>query len=368
MMTATLAPLLIGSTARMRRVMTYWAATAFIYSLCAAVVLREGSLEQARRPGAWLEAAVVAGIGFAAVSVFYMVLRASERLRIAQWRLALGQAYFAVVYDMLLYAVLGDLRGAILIGLPVVIVFCAFALRPAQTIGLSIFAVAALAVTSSLLAWLRPAQHPLNIELMHVILASFGVVSVAAINSELSRLRARLIDAVATIRRLATTDELTHLANRRHMHELLEAEQQHRHAAPGHVCVALLDIDHFKGINDRYGHAAGDAVLQAFAGAAMAALRSGDTLARWGGEEFLLLMPDTELPDALSALARIGAAVAALRFAGIDAELRLTFSAGVAAATLPGSRFDEAIARADAAMYQAKASGRNCVVAAPASA
>jgi len=366
-----LANCLIGDTPRSRRVMAYWAATAFIYTLCALIVLREGS-----RHGGGLDAAIVAGAGIGGIAVFYVLLRASTTLGIAHWRLALAQAYYAVLYDMAMYAVLGDLRGAILIGLPVVIVFCAFALRPAQTITLSVFAIGALCATSVGLMWWRPATHHLETELVHVCLGSFGVAAVAAINSELSRLRARLIDAVATIRRLATTDELTLLANRRHMSEQLEQlelehERRTSHAGhpghpghQGHVCVALIDIDFFKSINDRHGHAAGDLVLKSFARAAVATLRVGDSLARWGGEEFLLLMPDTDLHEALAALERITGAVGALRFEAIDPGLRLTFSAGVAAATLPHERFDDAIARADAAMYRAKAAGRDRIVAA----
>ncbi len=355
-----LATLLIGHTPRMRRVMAYWAATAFIYSFSALIVLREAGV----RAEGDVEAALVACFGFGGVSLFYLLLRFSGQLGIAHWKLAVAQAYYAVLYNMSLYAALGDLRGAILIGLPVVIVFCAFALRPAQTIALSFFAIGALLATSGALIWWRPLRHPLEVELVHVGLASFGVASVALINSELSRLRARLIDAVATIKLLATTDELTLLANRRHMHELLDVEHERRRASPGPVCVALIDIDFFKAINDRYGHAAGDAVLKSFARTANAALRSGDTLGRWGGEEFLLLMPATELHEALAVLGRIHAAVAGLRFDAISAELRLTFSAGVAAARLPDARFDEAIGRADAAMYQAKSDGRNRVVAA----
>ena len=358
-MTKYLATLFIGDTPRLRRVMAYWAATAFIYSVSALIVLRE-----AGRHGRGAEGALVAGFGFGGVGLFYLLLRFSGRLGIAHWKLAVAQAYYAVLYNMSLYAALGELRGAILIGLPVVIVFCAFALRPAQTLWLSCFAIGALLATSGALLWWRPGQHPPEVELVHVCLAGFGVASVALINSELSRLRARLIDAVATIRRLATTDELTLLANRRHMHELLDSEHERRRAAPGPVCVALIDIDFFKAINDRFGHAAGDAVLRAFAQAAGAALRTGDTLARWGGEEFLLLMPDTELHEALAALERIRAAVGQLRFDAIDAGLRLSFSAGVAAARWPEARFDEAIARADAAMYRAKADGRDRVAAA----
>ncbi|MDB5949949.1 MAG: diguanylate cyclase [Massilia sp.] len=122
----------------------------------------------------------------------------------------------------------------------------------------------------------------------------------ALLTGEMSKLRAwpkrqreELLAAVATIRTLATIDELTSLVNRRHMNEVLGAEERREHWRGQPVCIALLDIDFFKSVNDRYGHAGGDAVLRNFAGAARADLRAGDVLARWGGEEFLLMLPDT---------------------------------------------------------------------------
>jgi diguanylate cyclase (GGDEF)-like protein len=310
-----------------------------------------------------LQACLSSALGVTGVLAFYILLRGADMFKIANWKLALYQAGFAIVYDLALYAALDSLRGAVLIGLPVVIVFCAFALRPRQTFWLAAFGIAALASTISALVLLHPEHHPLDQESIHFALATVGVVSVTAITGQLSKLRAQLIDAVATIRTLATTDELTLLANRRHMHELLAVEQERRAATSQQMCVALLDIDFFKMINDRYGHAAGDAVLKAFASEAGATLRAADTLARWGGEEFLLLMPDTAMDEALGVIGRIGQRIEAMRVGAVDPDLRITFSAGVAA-SLPHERFDEAIQRSDQAMYRAKASGRNRVLAA----
>ncbi len=355
----TIARFLFGTTPKMRRVLTYWAATALLYSFCCVIVYRELA---AGRISA-LQAGVVGSIGVLAVVGFYFLLRCAPTLKIANWKLALYQAEFAIVYNLALYTVLDSLRGAILIGMPVVIVFCAFSLRPRQTVRLSVFAIAGLAATIGAMVLLQPARHPLYEESVHFALTTFGMVSVTAITGELSRLRAQLVKAIGTIRTLATTDELTLLANRRHMHDVLAALQDRRAALPNHVCVALLDVDFFKAINDKYGHAAGDTVLRSFAQAAGATLRSADKLARWGGEEFLLLMPDTRLAEAMAVLDRMAERIGAVRVPEVDPQLRITFSAGVAA-SLPHERFDEAIQRADAAMYRAKASGRNCVLAA----
>jgi diguanylate cyclase (GGDEF)-like protein len=349
----------LGTTPKMRRVLTYWAATAVVYGFCWVIVWREMGAGSITRG----EAAAVASLGVLGVSAFYVLLRCAPFFGIPNWKLALYQAQFAIVYNLALYCVLDSLRGAILIGMPVLIVFCAFALRPRQTVRLSAFAIIALASTIAALTLWYPARHPLYEESIHFALTTIGVVTVTAITGELSKLRAQLLQAVATIRTLATTDELTLLANRRHMHELLAVEQQRRSAAPQHVCIALIDVDFFKAVNDKYGHAAGDIVLQAFAREAGATLRSTDTLARWGGEEFLLLMPDTRLEEALGVIGRIVARIESMRVDEVDPALRITFSAGVASSR-PNERFDEAIQRADEAMYRAKASGRNRVLAA----
>ncbi|WP_426172893.1 GGDEF domain-containing protein [Massilia sp. TWR1-2-2] len=310
-----------------------------------------------------IQAWLVIALGLASLLTFYVLLRCARRFDIPNWKLALRQAQFAIVFDLALYAVLDTLRGAMLIGLPVVIVFCAFALRPRQTVVLSACAIAGLAATMTAMVLSNPAHYPLYTESVYFALTTFGMVSVTAITGELHRVRGQLVNAVDTIGTLATTDELTLLANRRHMNHLLALEESRRAAAPQHVCVALIDIDFFKAINDKYGHAAGDAVLKSFADVAGATLRAGDTLARWGGEEFLLLMPDTRLDEAVAVIERMAARIGALPLAAVDPALRITFSAGVAA-SLPLERFDQAIHRADEAMYRAKANGRNCVLAA----
>lgn len=355
----SIARIAFGKTPKIRRVLTYWASTAVLYSFCLFIVSRElaaGAITPA-------QAGAVTAIGVLGVCGFYVLLRCAALLNVPHWKLALYQAQFAIVYNLALYCVLDELRGAILIGMPVVIVFCAFALRPRQTILLSAFAVIGLAATIATLMLWRPAHHPRYEEGIHFALATIGIVAVTAITGELSKLRAQLTKAVATIRTLASTDELTLLSNRRHMNDLLAVAEQRRAASPQHVCVALIDVDFFKAINDKYGHASGDAVLKAFAREAGATLRSADTLARWGGEEFLLLMPDTMLDEALAVIDRMAARIAAMRLADIAPGLTVTFSAGVAA-TGPLERFDAAIGRADEAMYRAKAGGRNCVRAA----
>jgi diguanylate cyclase (GGDEF)-like protein len=218
--------------------------------------------------------------------------------------------------------------------------------------------------------WLQahdPAHYPPLVEAATFAIMAGCSLTVTLLTGEASKMRARLkvqkeelVKALDTIRTLATVDELTALANRRHMNEML-AREERRHGSANATRIALLDIDFFKQINDRHGHAAGDQVLRSFAAAARAGLRADDVLARWGGEEFLLMLPDTGEPEAQAVLARIRERVGALRLDGVPDLPRISFSAGLTA-----RRGDEALAdtvkRADKALYKAKAAGRDRVV------
>jgi diguanylate cyclase (GGDEF)-like protein len=124
------------------------------------------------------------------------------------------------------------------------------------------------------------------------------------------------------------------------------------------VALAMIDIDHFKRINDGHGHAVGDAVLQKMAEVARAGMRVGDVLARWGGEEFLLLMPHTAPADAALVLQRFRESMAEAGFDGLAPGLTVTFSAGLTQIE-PHESHEAAIERADRALYRAKHAGRD---------
>jgi diguanylate cyclase (GGDEF)-like protein len=127
-------------------------------------------------------------------------------------------------------------------------------------------------------------------------------------------------------------------------------------------CVATLDLDHFKRVNDSWGHQAGDAVLAGFAAVSLDVLRKCDVLARWGGEEFLLLMPETTRNEALVALERIRHGLDAYDWgSALPAGQRVTFSAGVTQYGL-GEPLEAALERSDRALYAAKNAGRNRTV------
>jgi len=131
-------------------------------------------------------------------------------------------------------------------------------------------------------------------------------------------------------------------------------------ATEGHrpLTIALIDLDHFKKINDRYGHAIGDHVLKEFARLSRGVLRTADTLGRWGGEEFLLVLPDTLIESAVAIMQRMQLALAEIRLPETAPELSVSFSAGLTTRTTQAQSLDEIVACADAALYEAKNGGR----------
>ncbi len=169
------------------------------------------------------------------------------------------------------------------------------------------------------------------------------------------------------VRRQATTDELTGLANLRAFRGRLasEVERARRHDAD--LSLVLIDLDHFKHVNDAYGHLEGDRVLRAIADALSRAARASDLAARYGGEELILLMPGSGSDGALAAAERLRTEVESLRVSvGDGDQIVMTASFGVATASGRAANAHELLAAADAALYDAKRSGRNCVRAAPA--
>ncbi|HEY8924410.1 MAG TPA: diguanylate cyclase [Polyangia bacterium] len=165
------------------------------------------------------------------------------------------------------------------------------------------------------------------------------------------------VDLAAAYQRLAVTDTLTGLANRRGIdqHMRREVARVVRHGY--RLSFVLLDIDHFKNVNDRFGHGVGDEVLRRVSESMGRTLRASDMAARWGGEEFLVVLTDTGLDGARMCAERIRAAVEALSLPRVS---HVTISAGVAELTA-GEDLSVALLRADEMLYKAKASGRNCV-------
>jgi len=182
---------------------------------------------------------------------------------------------------------------------------------------------------------------------------------VTAAEKEVKRLQEELSNASDMVR----LDALTGVLNRKGMNEALDAEVSRIRRHGGSLCVALLDIDNFKKLNDSLGHAAGDAALVHLTQVVGEAIRPEDTLARYGGEEFVVILPDTPLDSAVNAMTRVQRELTRRFFLHNNDKLLITFSCGVSEVGKDEAAL-AALARADGAMYLAKRAGKNRVVAA----
>jgi len=172
------------------------------------------------------------------------------------------------------------------------------------------------------------------------------------------RLNAELQEAIITIREISIRDVLTGLYNRRHLMDMLEAEKKRADRAGRLFAVAILDIDHFKRINDSYGHPNGDIVLQAVAKLIQETLRGSDFCARFGGEEFVMVLQQTSEHGALACAQRVLRLIESAQFPAFENQLQVTASLGVSWYQ-PKEDISQTISRADAALYRAKQGGRN---------
>jgi diguanylate cyclase (GGDEF)-like protein len=191
------------------------------------------------------------------------------------------------------------------------------------------------------------------------------LVARVKVHLKIKSLQDELKQSNEMLKQLSNTDPLTQLYNRRYMMGMLEKERQRAVRKGTRLSLVILDIDHFKQVNDRYGHLQGDQVLVAVAKLAAISMRAYDITARYGGEEFVVVMPETAHADALTVAERLRLRIQAHAFTGPLKGLKTTVSIGVATfgedATAI-STIEDLIREADEALYRAKAGGRNRVV------
>jgi diguanylate cyclase (GGDEF)-like protein len=357
---------LLGQEPRVRRhtllvlasLPTYLASMAMIWHL---VHLRELST-----PIAW--AITLASI--VTFLAFWLPVRTGLTQRMKDPVLTFPHALASLCLCVTAYVTLDEHRVNVLVLMAQVIVVAMLRLRPRQVLGLGMVATLMLGGAFAWVDWRDTAVGMLTKGATHLMVggASLLLLSlvgkwVSDIRTEISEQAKELRKTVLTVRQMATLDQLTGLLNRRVMLDTLEAERQLSERHGTQWCVALIDLDHFKQVNDRHGHPTGDAVLKGFADLARQHLRAVDQVGRWGGEEFLVMFPQTRLNEAHASLERLRKALNAWRLPE-HPSLQMSFSAGLVQAE-PDDTLDQLVERADKTMYQAKASGRNRSVWAP---
>lgn len=299
-----------------------------------------------------------------------LLVRSGWSERLADPSLTMFQMHWALSCNAVAYVLIGPVRALALPVLVIILMFGIFGRNRRQTVGLMRYAMVLYTLAVLVSAWLeRPAVEVvvahLSIVLLSLLTATLMCLQVQNMRRRLRLQKIELERALVKIRDLAMRDDLTGLINRRQMTELMDLELLRCQRSGKSLVLAQLDIDLFKAINDQHGHAVGDTALQAFADTATAHLRAGDVLARWGGEEFVLLLSNTTPEAAQELLERVRCAVAAhgVPLPQGTETIGMTVSIGWAQHAR-GESPEQTLERADQALYEAKRQGRNGVVAA----
>ncbi len=260
-----------------------------------------------------------------------------------------------------------DVRPLMLMGYLLVMSFGTFRLNLKELYGVTVCAILNYLLCVYLIYYYRPHDIQLSQELLIFFGFVFVLMGFAFMGVEFSNLRRalkgrhkELETAFSRIKELAITDELTGLYNRRHLLDIIAQHRAMANRSQYNFVVCYLDLDHFKKVNDQYGHPFGDKVLQSFSSLISDSLRQVDIGARMGGEEFVLILADTNLETAHHVCQRISDKWAQQVFNDAPT-LSLTLSSGIAQFRAPES-VSQLIERADKLLYEAKNNGRNCIV------
>lgn len=303
------------------------------------------------------------------ILVIYAMLRSGWSRRLKDPTLTLFQMVIAISWDCVTYAALGaalgDARIGMLMFIELTLFFGIFSLNARAARIIQIYTLVAAGSVMLFMSLRHPERFPADLEFVYFVALVLVTNIIARLASQLAGMRCELetqreglTSALSHIQEASTRDPLTGLHNRRHMMDMLNHELDRHQRFKTGFTLALVDLDHFKQVNDRYGHQTGDEALCCFARQARAALRAGDVLARWGGEEFLVLYPESPPQDALDNLSLLRNSLVGAVVSAEHSELRVRFSAGLTS-YVAGEPIDRTIERADQALYQAKAAGRN---------
>jgi diguanylate cyclase (GGDEF)-like protein len=310
-----------------------------------------------------------AGTGLSACALFFALLHTRWCDRHSEPYLVVPQMLAGVAITAAFVVWVPQIGGLLLALLLVMFAFAAqrmslqHALLGALATAMLVAVVLALAGERVALPLSDGPERALSALWFAQVLARSALLGVYAetMRSLLVKRKALLEDSVERLELLASRDELTGALNRRSVLRLLDEERERMHRTGQPFGVALLDIDHFKQVNEVYGHRVGDEVLRRFSLMVAAEMRTTDRLGRCGGEEFLLLLTAvTDFAAATAVTGRVRAAVASHNWGSLLPGQRLTLSAGVTMCR-EGESIEQTLARADLALCQAKHDGRNCV-------
>ncbi|MCX5849338.1 MAG: GGDEF domain-containing protein [Deltaproteobacteria bacterium] len=308
-----------------------------------------------------LNVLVISLSGILVVNILiYVIFRSGLNKKFKDPSLTLFQMVVATFWTMVVVYYADSIRSVVLLLYLVVFVFGLFKLNVWQFLFLSAFAVVNYAAVILLLYKIHPEAVNTKIEILNIVVLATVLPWFSLVGGYITKLRAQISKALSTIEQLAIIDDLTQVFNRRQMYKILNDQKAlgDRGIHPFSICI--FDLDHFKIVNDTFGHSAGDIVLRTVAQEAQKNLRNIDHIARYGGEEFILILTNLEISEAMVCAERIREMTKILVFENMSEDFRITISVGVTEYR-SGEFIQDAINRADKALYRAKANGRDRV-------
>lgn len=319
---------------------------------------------------------------YAANAVVYLLIRSGTSRRLRDPSLTIPQMVLATLAVTVILHYTSDIRGAMQSIYFMVMTFGVFALDRLRMFAMSLFILISY---TSLVAYewiVQPQSQIFGITFGLWMILALGLAWFVYVGGYIYNLQQRIREQRQTLRdnqqrltdtnaqlhkamtrleEIAVRDELTGLFNRRHFLARLDEELARTERGGTRLHIALIDLDHFKEVNDVHGHQVGDLVLRKFADVAQRELRRSDVVARYGGEEFIALFAEGESGDIAQVLERLRIDFASACVRDINPQMTVTLSAGLAA-WREGDTPDSIIQRADQALYKAKADGRNRLV------
>jgi len=297
----------------------------------------------------------------------YTIFRTGLNLKMADPSLTSVQILASILVTMYGMYFANEARGALLLVYVIILLFGIFRLNTRDFLLVSVFTLLTYGIDIALLKLYRPGGINFNIEYLQwavlaLVLASFSIIGgyISSLRQDLTTSKSQQAKYIEIIQDMAIRDELTGLFNRRHLMELLDHEKNRSSRGGGLFCLAMLDIDFFKNVNDTYGHQAGDAVLRTVAAVVRKALRTTEICGRYGGEEFLIVLTQTDITGAQICAERLRASIEQTSFPDFSPDYKVTVSIGLSEYHMRED-VEKIISRADDALYRAKKNGRNRV-------
>jgi len=302
------------------------------------------------------------------IFVFTFLIRSGINLRFSDPSLTIPQMLWGTSFLLTITYLLNEWRGLILMVYFGMLSFGFFKLRFREFLSVSLFAILGYTLIILYLFLYEPERLQIELELLQLLTFTGTIIVMLFTGSSIHQLRERaknqyiaLQDALEKNKTLAKTDELTGLYNRRYFMEKLSQQKALAEREDSDFVLCFCDLDHFKYINDTFGHHTGDIVLQKFGEILKASIREIDYAARFGGEEFVCLLVNTDVNNAIKVTERIRESLASFNFNDIAPSLHATVSIGVSNFR-QFNTIQETLMNADNRMYRAKQLGRNQVI------